>query len=215
MKVISKVLPHCRFIALLFLFGLPAAGNATEEPESVIQKTATNLIEIFKTQTITGGKEQIKQIVDEVLSPVIDFRRIAYRSMGKYYKRASPQQFLAFTEAVQISLINTYSGPLLDSDAQELAKKLSVEIYGAKTIEGRRSRKVVSTWLKVGSTEKYDVVYYMYLNTKKDLWLVENVSVEGIDIGINFRNQYQRLISENRGDIDKVTEIWAKSKVEG
>ena len=215
MKVISKMLPRCRLIALLFLFGLPVSGNATEEPEAVIQKAATDLIEIFKTQPITGGKEQIKQIVDEVLSPVIDFRRIAYRSMGKYYKRASPQQFLAFTEAVQISLINTYSGPLLESDAQELAKKLSVEIYGAKTIEGRSRRKIVSTWLKVGSTEKYDVVYYMYLNTKKELWLVENVSVEGIDIGINFRNQYQRLISENRGDLDKVTEIWAKSKIEG
>ncbi len=215
MKAISKMLPHCRLIALLFLIGLPAPGNATEEPESVIQKAATDLIEIFKTQPITGGKEQIKQIVDEVLSPVIDFRRIAYRSMGKYYKRASPQQFLAFTEAVQISLINTYSGPLLESDAQELAKKLSVEIYRSKTIEGRSRRKIVSTWLKVGSTEKYDVVYYMYLNTKKELWLVENVSVEGIDIGINFRNQYQRLISENRGDLDKVTEIWAKSKIEG
>lgn len=193
---------------------MASAAQAAQPPEEVVATTATELIDALKTRSLTGDKKAaIKEIVDEVLSPVIDFRRIAYRSMGKYYKRATTHQFLNFTEAIKISLINTYSGPLLENDAQALANKLTVEIRDAKPIEGSRPRTLVATWLRIGPTEKYDVIYYMYLNTKKDAWLVENVSVEGIDLGITFRNQYQRLITEHNGDIDAVIAVWAQSKI--
>ena len=206
-----------RFVASMVLSGLmlvSVSGHAAQEPQQVVEATATKLIEVLKASPLEGDKDAIKNIVDDVLSPVIDFRRIAYRSMGKYYKQAEKKQFLAFVEAIKSSLINTYSSPLLENDPQALANKLTVEIRDTKSIEGSRPRALVSTWLRVGATEKYDVVYYMYFNPKKEAWLVENMSVEGIDLGITFRNQYQRLISEHKGDIDKVIAIWAQSKIE-
>lgn len=185
-----------------------------DEPRQVVRKTADSLLEILRNEKIEKetAKEQLSAIIDNVLSPVIDFRRLAYRTMAKHYKQASTEQFLEFTKAIKQSLINTYASPLTESDSRALAEKLSVEIRSVQDIEGKTPRAIVSTWLKVGNNQQYDVIYYFYFSKSKNVWLVENMVIEGINLLITFRNQYQRLISENNGDIDRVTQLWAESK---
>ena len=194
----------------------PLIVSAAEDnkPEQVINDVADRFIEALKKEKITqeNGKEQIKKIVDDILSPVIDFRRIAYRTMGKNYKKATTKQFLEFEEAIKKSLINTYANPLLE-DSRQLAEKVSVEIRDVKPGKSKSPTSIVSTWLKIDATEKYDIVYYMYLKKSNNKWLVENIAVEGINMSISFRNQFERLIGEYNGDIDQVTKVWAESKV--
>lgn len=211
-----NVFNYIKILLVIFVLSVSQTVYTVTEnkPEDVILKVSKLFIESLKTEEITpeNGEQQIIQIVKNVLSPIIDFRRIAYRTMGKNYKKATTQQFLAFEEAIKKSLINTYSNPLLDDSAQ-IADTLSVEIRKVQPGKNKNPTSIVSTWLKVGATEKYDVVYYMYFKKSKEVWLVENVAVEGINLGISFRNQYQRLLNENNGDIDRVTKIWAKSKI--
>ena len=199
--------------ALLFLASFSHSSNI-DTPQQVVRKTADTLLEVLRDEKIepNTAKQQLTAIVDTILSPVIDFRRVAYRTMAKHYKQASTQQFLVFTEAIKQSLINTYANPLVESNSQALAEKLSVEIRETKIVEGKTPRAIVSTWLRVGNNDKYDVIYYFYFNTSKNAWLIENMVIEGINLLITFRSQYQRLISENRGDINKVTQVWAQSK---
>lgn len=203
------------FIVLsIVLLAQSAYAVEQEDPSQVVRKTADSLLEILRTEKIEKetAKEQLSDIIDNVLSPVIDFRRLAYRTMAKYYKQASTEQFLAFTQAIKQSLINTYAGPLIESDSRLLAEKLSIEIREVQNIEGKTPRAVVYTWLKIGNNQQYDVIYYFYFNKSKNAWLVENVVIEGINLLITFRSQYQRLVSENNGDIDKVTQLWTEPK---
>lgn len=198
--------------------GAPSLTQAADTPEVVINQVADNFIGALKQTKIDDdpvkGKEQIKQVVDTHLSPVIDFRRIAYRTMGKYYKKASTEQFLAFTESIKRSLINTYANPLIELDSQQVANRLAVEVRDSKITGKKQRNAIVATWLKVGANEKYDVIYYLYYKEAKDKWLVENVAVEGINLSLSFRNQFQRLFSEYGGDYDKITKVWADSKVD-
>ncbi len=205
------------FVISMALLYTPAA-QAADSPEMVITKVADKFIGALRQTKIdkdpTKGKEQIKQVVDTHLSPAIDFRRIAYRTMGKNYKQASTEQFLGFTDAIKRSLINTYASPLIELDSQQVAKQLEVEIRESRISGKKQNNAIVATWLKVGATEKYDVIYYLYFKESKDAWLVENVAVEGINLSLSFRNQFQRLFSEYQGDFDKINQVWADSKVD-
>ena len=201
-------------LVLLVLLAQFTYAAEPADPSQVVRQTADNLLEILRTEKIEEetAKEQLSHIIDDVLSPVIDFRRLAYRTMAKYYKQASTEQFLAFTQAVKQSLINTYAGPLVETDSRLLAEKVRVEIREVQNIEGKTPRAVVYTWLKVGNNQQYDVIYYFYFNKSRNAWLAENIVIEGINLLITFRNQYQRLASENNGDIDKVTQLWVTPK---
>lgn len=205
------------FLALSLLLGLSA--QAAEAPKQAIVKVSAEFIAAIKQAEISDdeeiGKEQIKQLVDNHLSPYIDFRRVAYRTMAKHYKKASTKQFLAFEDAIKKSLINTYANPMLDPDSrEELTSQIEVEIRDSRFINKKQTTASVSTWLKIGPTEKYDVIYSLYYKTKEDKWLVENLTVEGINLSLSFRNQFQRLYTENGGDIDAVTAIWAQARVD-
>ena len=207
---------HVCWCALCLWLPLSQA-NEVKTPQRIVHETADALLSKLRREQIVAetAEEQLTTVVKVILTPVIDFRRLAYRTMAKHYKRASREQFLSFTEAIKQSLINTYANPLIETDSQALAEKLAVEIREVKKVGGKTPRTAVSTWLKVGNTQKYSVVYFFYFNKSKNTWLVENMAIEGIDLLISFRNQYQRLISANQQDIDKVTTIWAASKANG
>lgn len=217
MKNIQLMKRMAILLASLILVSLTGIANTADEPSKVIAQVADDFIGALKQETISTdevkAKEQIKNIVDKHLSPAIDFRRIAYRTMGKYYKQASTEQFLNFEQSIKKSLINTYANPLLGSNSQQLANKISIEIRESKINGKNNDKAIIASWLKVGVNEKYDVIYYMYLKKSQDKWLVENVAVEGINLSISFRNQFQRLHTEYNGDFDKISQVWAKSNV--
>ena len=204
-------------IILVLLASMPS--KAADAPAKVIRQVSDSFIAALKDTEISNdeekGKEEIKEIVEKHLSPAIDFRRIAYRTMGKYYKKASKEQFLAFEESIKKSLINTYANPLLESDSRRIAEQLAVEIRNSKISGENNDKAIVETWLKIGVNEKYDVVFFFYRKKSSGAWLAENVVVEGINLSISFRNQFQRLYTEYSGNIDQIVGIWAKSRVEG
>jgi phospholipid transport system substrate-binding protein len=39
-------------------------------------------------------------------------------------------------------------------------------------------------------------------------WLIVNIIVNGVNLGLTFRNQFQALAIEHNGDIEEVTNNW-------
>jgi phospholipid transport system substrate-binding protein len=52
----------------------------------------------------------------------------------------------------------------------------------------------------------YPVEYSLTLEDNR--WLLRNVSIEGINIGLQFRSQFASFMSQYRNDIDQVIENW-------
>ena len=60
--------------------------------------------------------------------------------------------------------------------------------------------------------EQYQVQYSLFLNDQQQ-WKVENLVVEGINIGLVFRNQFAHYM-EQFNDVSKVIESWGIVKAE-
>jgi phospholipid transport system substrate-binding protein len=74
-----------------------------------------------------------------------------------------------------------------------------IKTEGIKNIE-------VQQVLDTGSS-KYPISYKLRKN-KNNSWSIVNIIVNGVNLGLTFRNQFQALANKNSGDIDKTLEGW-------
>ena len=210
---------------LLLATSTPATAMRLTDlaPDKIVKNVSSSLLVGLKRTELDPDRDkarvQIRELVDEHIAPAVDFRRVSYRAMGKNYKKVSKEEFLAFVEAVKDRIINTYANPLYGADLKTLAEKLELEIVNTQYGGKNNDKAIVKTFLKLSASEKYEVVFFLYKKKSSDPlalpWLVENLAVEGVNLGLSFRNQFQLLYTQHRGDMQKITNIWANTKIEG
>ena len=49
------------------------------------------------------------------------------------------------------------------------------------------------------------------LNPKKNQWKLINIVINGVNLGVTFRNQFYSLMKDQENDIDKVIDLWIAS----
>ena len=167
--------------------------------DSNAQKMAnvlTNESQLFETDRLIY-EEKIK----EIFEPMIDFRRVAASVMGKkYYLMSSKEQRSDFVLIFKDSLLDTYAETLAqwgDSTilTQFPAKKIDPSI---KNIEVRQT-------LDTGNS-KYPISYK--LKKTKDGWKIVNIIINGVNLGLTFRNQFQALAISHDEDIELTLKNW-------
>lgn len=140
--------------------------------------------------------------IDNLLSSVIDFQRIARRVMAKHYKKAEPAQHEAFLDAFKRSLLKVYAKALLEYNNERI-----VILPPRESSSSSNKKQRVDIELYNSGGQKYPITYSMYLNTENQ-WKMENVIVNGVNIGLTYRNQFARLMKDNSNDIDLVIAGW-------
>lgn len=150
----------------------------------------------------------LREFYDELqatLRPVIDFRLISKRVMGKYYKQASAEQFDMFQDVFARSLVETYGRGLLaySSDKEVVVEPLSEEDAG-------KSKVIVVQ--KIQTAEKAIPLYYNMWKNKQGEWKVVNLILDGINMGKTFYGQFNEAAEKYEGRIDQVIENWAVSQ---
>jgi len=193
----------------VFLCAL-SSGNyvyAVESQEELVRKrvemSVVELLETFnkERQYYDTEPDRFFKTMDEALSKIVDFRRIAGRVMGKYGKRASKAQRDSFVEVFKKSLYVTYTRTLIESGV--------FKINVTKANINSRSDKRANVNLDVVSDNGtvFPVLYAMHKN-KQSQWLVENVVVFGVNIGLAFRDRFETQMRKNKNDVDAVIRSW-------
>ena len=59
----------------------------------------------------------------------------------------------------------------------------------------------------ITQSKVYPALYSMYLD-KNSKWKVINIIVNGVNLGLTFRNQFYALMKSHNNDVDKVIEEW-------
>ncbi len=151
-------------------------------------------------QEVRGKDESLaKQRIAAVLQPVVDYEAIAKGVMAKFYRRADNAQKQAFAEVFQTSLENTYANAVLTFDVRQY------ELQPSPGDDGRAQREKV--WVKVfAGSSVYDIHYTM--SSKTGAWKVVNVILDGVNIGLAFRNQFASAMGQQGNDIDAVIAGW-------
>lgn len=173
------------------------AGEWQEASVVVVDSTEAMLAVLLKNKQQTVA--EVTPAIDQLLTPVVDYRTIAKGVMAKYYRRAKPQQFEAFVSVFHESLIKTYAKAVVTFEID------SFKLQENPGVDTRELREKI--WVKVyASNSVYDIHYTM--SAKSGQWMVTNVVLDGVNLGLAFRNQFASSMSKHGNDMDAVIANW-------
>jgi phospholipid transport system substrate-binding protein len=177
-----------------------------ENPYNFIDFNAQKMVIILKENKslFLEDRQLYEQKIKEIFEPMIDFRRVAATVMGKkYYLASSKEQRAKFVVIFKDSLLDTYAETLAQWENQTITtifpKNMEIETNNLKNIE-------VQQTLNTGSS-KYPISYKLRKN-KDNSWSIVNIIVNGVNLGLTFRNQFQALAIKNNGNIESTLNGW-------
>ena len=180
--------------------------SSEENPYNFIDVNAQKMVIVLKENKslFIEDREMYEQKIKEIFEPMIDFRRVAATVMGKkYYLASSKEQRSEFVDIFKDSLLDTYAETLAQWENQTITTIFPINMqdqsYELKNIE-------VQQTLNTGSS-KYPISYKLRKN-KDSSWSIVNIIVNGVNLGLTFRNQFQALASNNNGDIEATLKGW-------
>lgn len=187
---------------LLLLSSLPAMAQSND-PEQIIRTSVDQLM-----GKLDGRKDyyashpgELKQVVENSLANVADFRYIGASVMGRYFSNATPQQRSRFADVFRQTLIDTYANGLVTFDYREL-RVLSNQQADRYEDQANVGMEIVATDGKV-----FPISYTMRLSNGE--WKVVNVIVNGINLGLTFRNQFDQAMRQKNRNYDAVISGWS------
>lgn len=190
------------FVLAAFAVGSAHAG-AAEDLKAYVDQNTQSLVEKLNAERglYDEDPEAFYASMDESLQDFVDFRRIAARVMGRYARQTSPEQRDEFVEKFKRSLFDSYAKALVDAD------KFEIEVKEATINPQDAGRASVQMEVTSASGTRYPVTYSMYKNGDGQ-WMMENVIVEGVNIGLAFRDRFAQEMEEHRGQIQVVIDGW-------
>jgi|GEM_PF-35318 len=185
------------------LASVAVTAQAAQSPTQVVQQSVDSLMSKLegKKDYYAQHEDELSKLVDTNMADVADFRYIGASVMGRYFRAASPEQRSKFVKVFRKTLIDTYARGLVTFDYKTLRVKDEQEA-GRYDDQASVAMEIVSS-----SGETYPVNFTM--RQSDDQWKVINVIVNGINLGLTFRNQFDQSMRDNNRDIDAVIDNWA------
>jgi phospholipid transport system substrate-binding protein len=192
-------------IFALFAVGLGQAwAGPEEELRQYVDENTQKLVQKLQAEKglYESDPEAFYASMDETLDQFVDFRRIAARVMGRYARQSTPEQRDEFVEKFKRSLFDSYAQALVSAD------DFTIQVKEASIMAQNDDRATVQMEVITSSGNRYPVTYSMYRNND-NRWMMENVIVEGINIGLAFRDRFAQEMEANRGQIQLVIDGWS------
>jgi len=189
------------FLFLILFFALESFTD--ENPYVFIDNNAQKMVQVLTLEAALFETERslYEQKIKDIFEPMIDFRRVAASVMGKkYYLLASQGERSEFVLIFKDSLLDTYAETLAQWGDSTITTKFpdnKSNIY-EKNVE-------VKQVLNTGSS-KYPISYKLRRN--EEGWKIVNIIINGVNLGLTFRNQFQALAVTHDENIDLTLQNW-------
>lgn len=199
-------------LLMLFLQWSPVAiatQLSIESPQQEVERITRGLLATFEKNVAyyKNNDAEFLTEVDRQLSPVVAFDSIARSVMGKYARRAKPEQVEQFATVFKESLISFYGKALLKLDDNRLAIE-KVEPVPETVLNDYQSGKARLIPVNMTIRTSSGTVAISYSMVHWDgRWKLRNIIVDGINIGIQFRNQFAEAMNK-QGNIQYVVDHW-------
>ena len=196
MKRMKKV-----FIYAFSLLFLVSANSSEINPQTFIDRNAQSMVlVIINNQDLFESDPDIfKQKIKDIFEPMVDFRRVSASVMGKEnYINSSAGQRSEFIEVFKNSLLDTYASTLAQWGDQKIVTNFT-DITKFEKIEDVNQDLITES-------NSYPITYKV--RKSGEGWKIINIIVNGVNLGLTFRNQFRALADEFDGDIDKVILNW-------
>ena len=187
---------------VFFLFTGSLYILSDEDPYMFIDENAQKMVRVLTEDSSLFETDRVlyENKIKEIFEPMIDFRRVAASVMGKkYYLLATKEERAEFVLIFRDSLLDTYAETLAqwgDSTITTEFPKNKAEL--SKNVEVKQT-------LDTG-TSKYPISYK--LRKSKDGWKIVNIIINGVNLGLTFRNQFQALAVSHNENISDTLKNW-------
>ena len=188
---------------MLFWASMPAAAQTEEDLRQYVDRNTQQLVDKLNAEKglYEEDAEAFYASMEQELTDFVDFRRIAARVMGRYARQSTPEQRDEFVAKFKRSLFDSYAQALVSADDFE------IKVKDATINSGNADRASVQMEVISASGSRYPVTYSMY-KTNEGRWMMENVIVEGVNIGLAFRDRFTQEMEQERGEIQAVIDGW-------
>lgn len=176
------------------------AGTAfaapAEAPPAFIKRVADGLIGRLKADHVKlqNNPAAVKAIVRQNLDPYVDSQAFTRIVMGTY----ATNQYSTAAQRAQFE--KNFRETLIENYGTAFAK-FSNQTYSMRPYKATGSANPVVTIDFNNNGEKIPVSFQ--LADKGSQWKIRNINVSGIDLGLQFRNQFAATVKRNGGNLDK------------
>lgn len=192
LKVISVFFFCCTFAV--------SSMSAEESLEAFVETTSQDILaqinegraEFENDPSVLYGQMSV------ALDTLVDFVTLSKGIMGKYYKGATDDQRIEFQQTVRVYIIEIYTKALVKF------KSKTVQVIPLK--KAPTSKATISMNVTTQEGKSFKLTYSMA--KKESGWQVRNIIVDGINMGLTYRSQFDSSMISNDNNIDAVIDTW-------
>ncbi len=175
------------------LVGALLLGNVTaaiQEPQVLVKETTDKITSVLRAEQdkIKADPNRLLDIVDTIVAPHFDFERMSSWVLGKYWRKAKPEEKARFSQEFRTLLVRTYAKALNDNYDKQIDMLPSRK---------RKDGKQVTVRTEIQQSGGFPIPISYKMHIKDGVWKVFDVSVDGISLVANYRSSFAKEIRKD------------------
>ena len=195
-------LASCLALLLAITVYADSDPKAVIEPLKIARDTFYQDVAKFKEGKLT--EDELVERISEQFAPLINDRTIALRVMGRFARQATEAERDRFTDRLELSLVDAYARGLAAYGGEQL-------VLPEQGVILRPGRAMVEARLESRSRDVLPIQFALGFDKQKG-WMVENVVIAGINLGLTLRNQFADLV-KSAGSVSGAIDSWSFESV--
>jgi phospholipid transport system substrate-binding protein len=181
-------------------------AGITDEPTRLVKETTEKLFAAIVDRGLTPGHaDGMAALIEEIVSPHVDYDRISRWVLGPHWRDASPEQQARFTEEFHKLLTRMYANVILEHTNS------SIEYVRQTSGTGDPNEASVLTELKSGGEPPLGITYRLHHDDSS--WKLFDISVEGTSLVSTHRAAFSAEI--DKSGIDGLIDALAAKNAAG
>ena len=194
-------------IFIIFSISSPIASDDNENAFNFINENAVYFLTIIKTE---GSKydekpDEFKEKLKNIWEPMVDVGLVSRLILSKAYTTATEEQISLFQTRTKKLLLDTYITALLEFEDYDLETSRKIKVNKNKTLEVEINF--------FSASDSFKSKFTLYKNKQGELKII-NIIIDGINLGLTFRNQFQDNLKNENYDLDKAIDTWKPLYIE-
>jgi phospholipid transport system substrate-binding protein len=183
-----RAFPLAVVLMMVLVMPFPSAASAHEiSPLELVRDTSSRMLVALKDEgaAIAVDPAVLDRLVADIVLPYFDFIRMSQWVLGKYYRKASPEQRERFVTEFRNLLVRTYGRFLSDYADEKVIYLPAAEVKNATSVK-------VRTEIELSDNSTISVAYSLYSSSNG--WKVYDVAFDGVSMVTNYRSSFGRII---------------------
>ena len=195
-------LAGCLALLLAITVYADSDPKAVIEPLKIARDTFYQDVAKFKEGKLT--EDELVERISEQFAPLINDRTVALRVMGRFARQATEAERDRFTDRLELSLVDAYARGLAAYGGEQL-------VLPEQGVILKPGRAMVEARLESRSRDVLPIQFALGFDKQKG-WMVENVVIAGINLGLTLRNQFADLV-KSAGSVSGAIDSWSFESV--